>query len=108
MYNLKKIFSDMKRTILICGREYPCRVTMGAMVRFKRESGRDVSEMKEGDVADSVLFLWCCVKSACGADGVEFGMDFESFADAMEPSDLDAFYRSMETGEAKKKMPPTA
>ena len=49
----------MRKTILIGGREYPCRVTMGAMVRFKRECGRDVSEMREGDVGDSVLFVWC-------------------------------------------------
>lgn len=97
----------MRKTILIGGREYPCRVTMGAMVRFKRECGRDVSEMKEGDVGDSVLFVWCCVKSACSADGVEFDLDFESFADAMEPSDLAGFYGGLGDGEAKKKMPPT-
>ena len=93
----------MRKTIMMGGREYPCRVTMGAMVRFKRESGRDVSEMREGDVGDSVLFVWCCVKSACSADGVEMEMDFESFADALEPSDLAAFYGGLGEDVAKKR-----
>lgn len=30
------------KKIKIKGQEYPCRVTMGAMVRFKRESGKDI------------------------------------------------------------------
>ena len=34
----------------IKGVEYPCRVTMGAMVRFKRESGKDIREVDQQDV----------------------------------------------------------
>ncbi len=61
----------MMRTINVGGRELPCRVTMGAMLRFKRETGRDVSGMSSDDVSDLVTFMWCCVVSACRADGVE-------------------------------------
>ena len=32
----------MKTKIIIGGKEYPCRVTMGALLRFKRETGHDV------------------------------------------------------------------
>lgn len=45
------------KKITIKGKEYPCRITMGAMVRFKRESGKDVSEISKSDVSDLVLFL---------------------------------------------------
>lgn len=81
------------------GKEYPCRVTMGALVWFKRESGHDVSKMSQEDVSELALFLWCCVKSASNADGVEFPLDFQTFADHLDAEDLQRFYSSM--GEKK-------
>lgn len=75
----------------IGGKSYPCRVTMGAMVRFKRTTGKDVSEISEKDLSDLILFVWCCVASACKADGVAFDMDFEDFADCLEPNMLGGF-----------------
>ena len=79
------------RKIVYKGRELPCRMTMGAMVRFKRETGRDVSGIKEGDTADWIILLWCCIKSACNADGVTFEEDFELFADRMDPDVIQEF-----------------
>ena len=70
--------------ITIGGVDYPCRVTMGAMLRFKRETGKDVSAMNGNDVADLVTFMWCCVKSASAADGGEMPLALEAFADALE------------------------
>lgn len=88
--------------LTIGGKEYPCRVTMGAMTRFKHESGKDVSKMGQGDIGELVLFIYCCVKSACNADGVAFDMDFETFADHLEPDSVNAFYASSgESGEKK-------
>ena len=89
------------RSIQINGQDYPCRVTMGAMVRFKRESGKDVSELRQDDVSDLVLFLWCCVKSACNADNVDFAYSFEGFADALTPQDMNQFYAGMNDVEKK-------
>ena len=87
-------------------KEYPCRVTMGAMVRFKQESGRDVSGMSSEDVSDSVLFLYCCIKSAWSEEGEKNGMEGPDLADHQETDVLNGFYAGMESG--KKKMPPTA
>lgn len=84
------------RKLLISGKEYPCRTTMGAFLRFKQETGRDVSQMAQDDLADLVTFMWCCVKSACAVDGVEFGMTLMEFADALDLSDTEAFSRSLE------------
>lgn len=93
----------MKKTKIKVGdKEYPCRVTMGAMVRFKNESGKDVSKLEKANISELVLFVYCCVKSACNADKVAFDYDFESFADLMEPDAANSFYEDM-GGEEKKR-----
>lgn len=89
------------KELAIGGKSYPCRVTMGAMVRFKRSSGKDVSEIDEKDVSDLILFMWCCVVSACNADDVAFDMEFEGFADRLEPDTLVAFLATMHGVEKK-------
>lgn len=76
-------------------------MTMGAMVRFKNESGKDVSKLEKTNISELVLFVYCCVKSACNADKVEFNYDFQSFADLMEPDAANSFYEDM-GGEEKK------
>lgn len=94
------------RTVTIGGLTYPLRVTMGAMVRFKRVSGRDVSMIGERDVSDLCLFLWCCIQSACSADGVEFGYSFDDFADRLDAESLsDLLGLLTEASGGKKKMP---
>lgn len=98
-------------SIVIGGREYPCRVTMGALVRFKRATGHDVSRLDTGDMEEMMTFLWCCVASACAADGVEMDLSMEGMADRIEPADLNGFYGSMAApgsveGAEKKAMPP--
>lgn len=74
--------------ITIAGKAYPCRTTMGALLRFKRETGREVAEIQNGELTDLLIFLWCCVVSACRADGKDFDMSLEDFADQC---DLKAF-----------------
>ncbi len=93
----------MMRTINVGGRELPCRVTMGAMLRFRRETGRDVSGMTSDDVSDLVTFMWCCAASACNADGVEFGLTLEEFADRLDPSGISEFYEDSRAEASKKK-----
>lgn len=76
-----------KTYITVDGKDYPCRQTMGALLRFKQETGRDVTEMR-GDLSDACVLLWCCVVSASAADGVEFGYSLTDFADRLSPDDL--------------------
>ena len=58
-------------TINVDGQKYPCRPTMGAMLRFKKETGREVTEMKGDSLTDICTYLWCCVKSASSADRID-------------------------------------
>ena len=69
-----------KIEITIGGKRYPCRQTMGAMLRFKRETGKEVTEIGQS-VSDLCAFLWCCTASACNADGIGFGYTLDDFAD---------------------------
>ncbi len=88
--------------IILKNKEYPCRVTMGAMVRFKRESGRDVSKMDPTDLSDLALFLYCCVSSASAADGVEFDYTFDQFADLVDPANMSSFCEALDAAPEKK------
>ncbi|MBQ3722569.1 MAG: hypothetical protein II851_02555 [Bacteroidales bacterium] len=78
----------MNKRIIINGAKYPVRMTMGAFLYFKRETGRDVSEIKNTDVADLVTFLWCIVAAASAADKVPFNLSLEEFANALTPDAL--------------------
>lgn len=78
----------MAVTITINGQAYPFRQTMGAMLRFRRETGREVTQMGADALSDMAVYLWCCVRSACQADGVAFDMDLMTFLDSLAPEDL--------------------
>mgnify|MGYP001237742378 CR=1 FL=1 len=92
--------------IVINGKAYPCRQTMGAMLRFKQETGKEVTDI-DGGLSDMCTFLWCCVVSACKADGVEFGMSLLDFADSLTPEEMEDWSKSVseeaEAGDEKKR-----
>lgn len=71
-------------------------------MRFKRETGKDIREADQQDIDQMLLFVWCCVKSACNADGVKFDMDYEKFADMIDPGDFTGFFDGMQDDVQKK------
>lgn len=83
------------------GKSYPCRVTLGAMRRFKQETGKDADNID--GVADLSVFIWCCCISACRADGVEFGFGLDDFCDFVDVSTLREFTEAIAPGEKKTK-----
>ncbi len=88
-----------KIEIIIDGKAYPCRQTMGAMLRFKKETGKEVNEIGEG-MSDLCAYLYCCTASACKKDGVEFKMSLLDFADSLTPEDLTAWTATVNGAEA--------
>ena len=98
----------MMMKLKINGETYPVRLTLGAMLRFKRETGLEVSEMGD-QVSLMVTLMWCCTLSACRADGIPFDLSEEQFADSLTPDHLKAFSEAMaaeqapDGDEAKKK-----
>lgn len=77
-----------KVELTINGKAFPCRPTMGAMLRFKRETGREVTQIDASSFTDLCTYLWCCVVSACKHDGIKFNMALLDFADCITPEDM--------------------
>lgn len=64
---------------------------MGAFRRFKAITGYDISKTDPSDVADNVVFCYCCIASACAADKIPFDLDVDEFADMMDQDALEQF-----------------
>lgn len=79
---------------------YPCRSTMGAMLRFKKETGKEVTEIDTASFTELCTYLYCCVASASAADGVVFTMSLMEFADALSPADMTAWAAQMQANNA--------
>lgn len=100
-----------KIEVTINGVTYPCRPTMGAMLRFKKETGKEITEITDKSFSDLCAYLYCCVASASAADKKDFSMSLQEFADALSPEDMEAWAKQMQqgrtadadTGEAEKK-----
>lgn len=79
----------MKRIeITINGTAYPCSPTMGAMLRFKQETGREITEIDPTSFTDLCTYLWCCVASAAKREGKPFDLSLMEFADSINSDDL--------------------
>lgn len=89
--------------IEIGGKQYPCRITMGALRRYKQIEGEDISQMGN-DTAKVGTLLFCAVQSACKADGVPFDDDIDTFADRVDLTTIGDFANAITgAGEGKKK-----
>ena len=104
----KKTKSGTRLMVRVGGSDYPAYLTNGALLRFKDQTGHDLEE-STGGFSETFMLLWCCVQGACRREGVEFGLTLEEFADATDPSDIEAWaaalYGTGDSGgeEAKKK-----
>lgn len=85
-----------KIEVTINGVAYPCRPTMGAMLRFKKETGKEVTEITSNSLTDLCTYLYCCVASASAADSVDFKMSLMDFADALNPEEMTAWAAQMQ------------
>lgn len=94
-----------KIMIEVGGKVLPCRLTMGAMLLFKRNTGKDVSQMDGSDMEELLTLMWCCIACACKADGVEFDTDFETFTCMITPDDVSQWNTAISAANEKKKDP---
>ncbi len=96
---MKKLFIE------VGGNAYPCRLTMGAMLLFKQNTGKDVAQLENGNLEEMLMLMWCCTKSASRADGMEMDIDFDLFCDLLGPEDMAKWNAMMSEAnqEAEKK-----
>lgn len=92
-----------KISVVIEGKEYPCRPTMGALLRFKRETGKEVSDITDDNMSDSLIFLFCCAVSACNHDKVSFPYtSLMDFADALSVEEMNVWQKRMQENSDNK------
>ncbi len=91
----------MKRIkITVNGTAYPCSPTMGAMLRFKQETGREITQIDPTSFTDLCTYLWCCVVSAAKREGKPFDMSLMDFADSLTPDDMTEWSNAISAGTA--------
>ncbi len=92
-------------TVNIDGKEYPIKMTMGAMMRFKQETGKEVNDIDMG-FSENATLIWCCIKSACAHEKVDFNVSLMEFADSIDVKDVEtvvaSLYQSTQGGESEK------
>lgn len=81
-------------------RTLPCYPTMGAMLRFQRLTGREVTEINPGSLSDLCTYLYCCVVSASRRERKELNMELMEFADSITPEAMQRWQQQLEAGAA--------
>lgn len=96
------------KKITIRGIEYPFRVTVGAMVAYKRETGEDVSYFKGDDMEKLGVLLFHSLRSSCRACSIDFPfssedelLDYIDIKDASSLLDIGVGGPSAVAGEKK-------
>lgn len=85
----------MEILIKVNGDSYPCKPTMGAMLRFRELTGKEIDKMDATSISELCTFLFCCVASACNREKKPFTMSLMDFADQVSPEDMAEWQRSI-------------
>lgn len=77
---------------------------MGAMRRFKKNTGKEINEIGT-DISLMGELLACCIRSACNADNVKLDLNDEAVMDCLSLKQVTEFAESMAdaTEDSKKK-----
>lgn len=68
----KKNTTNQAQTITIDGKRYPLVMTMGALLEFKRLTGREATEIADDSISDIIILLHCILKSAQKREGYTY------------------------------------
>lgn len=74
--------------IIVNGEAFPCEPTMGAMLRFRQETGKEITDIDPKSLTDLCTYIYCCVVSAAKRHDKKFDMSLMEFADNLSPDDL--------------------
>lgn len=77
-------------------------------MRFKRLTGRDASTITDEDLEGLIALFYCCIASACNADGVEWPYSLTMFEDILTEDEMLEMTKLMaqENPEDSKKKEP--
>lgn len=81
--------------LTIGDKRYPCYSTMGALLRFHDHTGREADSIS--GVSDMIVYLWCCVVSACRREGIGFDLSLTDFADMVDEVEMHSWLSSLQS-----------
>lgn len=83
---------------------------MGAMLRFKQETGKEITQIDPSSFTELCTYLWCCIVSASKKEGKAFNLSLMDFADSIEPDEMQEWSDALnaEAAQAEKEENNTA
>lgn len=80
--------------VKIGNQEYPAVCSLGACRTFKQLTGKEIDQLS--GISDMGPLLYCCVKSACRINGVQFKITMDTFCDSLMPDQVKVVTQLME------------
>jgi hypothetical protein len=87
------------KKVTLDGKDYPCYQTMGAMRRFRKATGQEISDVNVTEVSKMVDYMYYCTVSACAVEKVEFPYSDEEFADRITVETMQQWSQSITDGQ---------
>lgn len=81
--------------INVKGVSYSCEPTLGGMIRFKKTTGKEVTDLDPTNLEELAVYLWACAASNAVAEGKEFDYDAQSFADHIPVATMNQWVQSI-------------
>lgn len=74
---------------------------MGALKEYRNITGIDPKDMDPGSAVDMATFIYCCIKSACRKDGVEFKETLDDFLDSVDADTVNGWAEALSSASSK-------
>lgn len=82
-----------KKSFLFEGKEYPARITMGALRAFRKETGNDFLKIQDKLTGEDLgVMLWAAISRQSKVEGVPFEMSLDDFLDRVTPDEVSTWY----------------
>lgn len=73
---------------LTTGESFPVEISLGAMLIFKEETGREATEADMGSLSDLIKLLWAGAAAASETAGIAMNYTPQQFANRLTPEEL--------------------
>ena len=101
------------KKVKINGKDYPFRLTIGATIAYKRDTGEDFTKFSGEDMEKMLSIIFNGIKSACKTDGIEFPyqspdeiadyIDVREGVDILASAGLNSDSKGVDTDDGSKK-----
>lgn len=80
---------------LTTGEKFPVEINLGAMLLFRRETGKEATEADMGSLSDLTVLLWAGAASASEVQGIPFLFTPQQFANRLTSEALNGWAQAL-------------